>query len=82
MAPQTALSFIANSVRERVSAENLRLPYPSETGDLVKTEQHQGDRTGDEKPDIEKHPMNYVVTTEPVRRMTGPRALNCFQLYK
>lgn len=45
VAPQTALSIIANSVTERVSAENRRLPYPSETGDTAKVEQLQRERT-------------------------------------
>lgn len=69
VAPQTALSFIANSVSARITAENLRLPHFSEIGNPVKTEQLESDETDDGKPDIEKHPRNYVVTTEPVRKI-------------
>lgn len=71
VAPQTALSFIANSVSERVSAENKRLPFPSETGEVIKAEQLQMERAREDKSVLDKQAMmNYVVTTEPVR-LTG-----------
>lgn len=66
MAPQTALSIIANNISEKVSTDNQRLPYPSETGETAKLDQLQKEQTYLESSETEKHPPNYVITTEPV----------------
>lgn len=63
VAPQTALALIANNVAEETAQENSKLPYPTETAEVVKEEQKQKEY----QKSLEAVPEgSYVVTNDPV----------------
>lgn len=65
VAPHTALALIANNIAEETANENVKLPYPAETGETIKEENQQIER---QKIIDSSERSIYVVTSDPVSR--------------